>query len=70
LEQIRKDWPTDGDTLKDPSDWPSAHTLIVQLREALGLPAGALAMSPQQAWEQALDETRQLRGEAAFWASR
>jgi hypothetical protein len=43
--------------------WPSSHEMIVQLREALGLFAGAMPISPQQAWEGALAEVRRLRTE-------
>lgn len=35
--------------------------MIVQLREALGLFAGAMPIPPQQAWEEALEEVRRLR---------
>lgn len=38
--------------------WPTSHEMIVQLREALGLFAGAMPISPQQAWEEALAEVR------------
>lgn len=41
--------------------WPSGHEMIVQLREALGLFAGAMPISPQRAWEEALAEVRRLR---------
>ena len=41
--------------------WPTGHEMVVQLREALGLFSGAMPISPQQAWEGALDEVRRLR---------
>jgi hypothetical protein len=40
--------------------WPTAHELVVQLREALGLFAGAMPVPPQQVWEEALAEARRL----------
>lgn len=41
--------------------WPTGHEMIRQLREALGLFAGAMPISPMQAWEEALDEARRLK---------
>lgn len=41
--------------------WPTGHEMLVQLREALGLFAGAMPISPRQAWEEALAEARRLR---------
>ena len=41
--------------------WPTGHEMIRQFREALGLFAGAMPISPQQAWEEALDEARRLK---------
>lgn len=35
--------------------------LVRELREALGMFAGAMPITPQQAWEEALDEVRMLR---------
>lgn len=40
--------------------WPTGHSMIVQLREALGLFAGAMPISPQRAWEDALAEVRRV----------
>lgn len=48
--------------------WPTSHSMIVQLREALGLFAGAMPITPQRAWEDALTEVRRLR--TAGWANR
>ncbi len=42
--------------------WPTGHEMIVQLRQALGMFAGAMPISPQRAWEEALAEVRRLRG--------
>lgn len=41
--------------------WPTSHSMIAQLREALGLFAGAMAISPKQVWEETLAEVRRLR---------
>ena len=41
--------------------WPTSHSMIVQLREALGLFAGAMPITPHQAWKDALAEVRRLR---------
>jgi predicted naringenin-chalcone synthase len=41
--------------------WPTSHSMIVQLREALGLFAGAMPISPATAWTEALGEVRRLR---------
>lgn len=41
--------------------WPTGHEMVVQLREALGLFAGAMPISPRTAWEEALAEVRRLR---------
>jgi len=40
--------------------WPTGHEMIGQLREALGLFAGAMPISSQRAWEEALAEVRRL----------
>lgn len=45
--------------------WPTAHDLVVHLRDALGLFSGAMPVPPQQAWEEALAEARRLRTESA-----
>ena len=42
----------------DPAGWPDAHTLIVQVREALGLFAGAMTASPQAVFEETLQAAR------------
>ena len=41
--------------------WPPGHSMLMQLREALGMFAGAMPIPPRQAWEEALAEVRQLR---------
>ena len=41
--------------------WPTGHEMVTQLREALGLFTGAMPISPQRAWEEALAEVRRLR---------
>lgn len=38
--------------------WPTGYSMIVQLREALGLFAGAMLISPARAWDEALTEVR------------
>lgn len=35
--------------------WPDGMEMIRQAREALGMFAGAMPITPQQAWEEALD---------------
>lgn len=42
---------------------PTTHDLVVELREALGMFAGAMPISPKQAWDEAIMETRCLRAE-------
>lgn len=39
---------------------PSTHDLIVELRETLGLFAGAMPVTPKQAWDEAILRVRQL----------
>lgn len=39
---------------------PTTHDLIVELRETLGLFAGAMPISPQQAWGEAIERVRLL----------
>jgi hypothetical protein len=41
--------------------WPTGHEMLMQIREALGLFAGAMPISPRMAWEEALAEARRLR---------
>jgi hypothetical protein len=40
-------------------DEPTTHELTVQLREALGLFAGAMPVTPKAAWDEAIDVLRQ-----------
>ena len=40
------------------SPYPDPHELIRELREALGLFAGAMPMSPKQAWDEAITNVR------------
>lgn len=40
---------------------PDLVDLVAELREALGLFAGAMPISPKQAWEEALAEVARLR---------
>lgn len=47
-------------------DWnaeyePDPRDLVRELREALGMFAGALPYSPKQAWEEAIAEVRRIR---------
>lgn len=51
---------------------PSAHDMTVQLREALGLFAGAMPISPRQAWDEAVAEVRALgsKGFRVGWNAR
>jgi hypothetical protein len=44
-----------SDNAPDPID------LVRQLREALGLFAGAMPITPKQAWEEAITEVKRLR---------
>lgn len=37
-----------------PDRWPDPHDLVVELREAVGLFAGALPISPKAAWDEAI----------------
>lgn len=50
-----------------PSDCGQAdgHTFIVQLRQALGLFAGAMPISPEQAWEEAIAAVEVMRHQLA-----
>lgn len=41
--------------------WPTSHSMVVQLCEALGMFAGAMPIPPERAWEEALVEARRLR---------
>jgi hypothetical protein len=41
--------------------WPTGYSMVVQLREALGLFAGAMPIPAQAAWDEALAEVRRLR---------
>lgn len=41
---------------------PAPIDLVRELREALGVFAGAMPISPKQAWEEALDVARRLAG--------
>ena len=43
--------------------WPEGMEFIRQAREALGLFSGAMPITPQQAWEEALEHMRRLRAE-------
>jgi hypothetical protein len=47
-----------------PHGRPNHQDLIHELREAVGLFAGAMGITPKEAWEQAIDEVRGLRGVA------
>jgi hypothetical protein len=40
--------------------WPDGMEMIRQVREALGLFAGAMPITPKQAWEEALERARGL----------
>lgn len=40
---------------------PHPQDLIADLREALGLFAGAMPVTPQEAWEEAINEVHRLR---------
>lgn len=40
---------------------PDLIDLVRELRETVGLPAGALPITPKQAWEEALAEVSRLR---------
>lgn len=40
--------------------WPDGMEMVRQAREAVGLFAGAMPITPQQAWEEALERMRQL----------
>lgn len=50
---------TEGAPASD--SWPDGFTFITELREALGMFAGAMPITPKQAWEEALLEVRRLR---------
>lgn len=50
---------TNGPTSTDST--PTAHELTVELREALGLFAGAMACSPKQAWAEAIELVKRNR---------
>jgi hypothetical protein len=41
-------------------DWPDGMEMIRQARRALGLFDGAMPITPQQAWEEALARMRML----------
>lgn len=43
-------------------EWPEGMEMIRQLREAVGLFAGAMPITPLRAWEQALSEVRRTSG--------
>ena len=40
--------------------WPDGMEMIRQLREAVGLFSGAMPITPEEAWEEALDKVRSL----------
>lgn len=42
---------------------PNHQDLILELREAAGLFAGAMALTPKEAWDEAIAEVRSLRSE-------
>lgn len=42
-------------TTPSKQSWPDGMEMIRQAREALGMFAGAMPITPQQAWEEALD---------------
>jgi hypothetical protein len=44
------------------TDEPDKFFFITQLREAVGLPVGALPITPKQAWEEAIAVVRRLAG--------
>jgi hypothetical protein len=48
------------------STWPDGMEFIRQAREALGLFSGAMPITPQQAWEDALHRMRGL-SEGRCW---
>lgn len=54
-------WSLDGEWVRvrpvaaiPPDRWPDPHDFIVQLREAVGLFAGALPIPPKVAWDEAV----------------
>lgn len=49
-----------------PCGRPDHQELIRQLREALGMFAGAMACTPKQAFEEALDYARRLAGTGPY----
>lgn len=46
------------------TEQPTIFDLIAALRREVGLFDGAMPITPQQAWEEALDRVRQLRDAA------
>lgn len=69
------DWPcrtaralSDGSAVAAPlegewpegTEWPDGMEMIRQVREALGMFAGAMSITPKVAWEQALERARGL----------
>lgn len=55
FEEIAKSAPERPDI--DPTE-PDKFFFITQLREAVGLPVGALPISPKQAWEEAIAKVK------------
>jgi hypothetical protein len=49
----------------EPAPWPEGMEMIRQVRDAAGLFAGAMPISPQMAWDEALDRIRGLNDEVA-----
>lgn len=55
----------EGDAVR--GDWPDGMEMIRQAREAVGLFSGAMPITPQQAWEGALERMRGL-AQGRCWA--
>jgi hypothetical protein len=62
LDKVRADapGPWDVETVSAATGWPDGMEMIRQVREAVGLFAGAMPITPQQAWQEALETLDRL----------